>query len=97
MSILLDGNGFSVRGRAVNWAAVQAIATYKRDLFIHDDVCLAFQTDADTWVEVSEDEPGFKLLIAEVERRYPEVPRDWFAEVMLPPFAANYRVLWRVS
>ena len=97
VSVLVDQNGFSIRGCAIPWSSVRVIATYKRDLWIYDDIYLAFQAAPDSWVEVSEEEPGFQLLVAEVERRYPDVPRDWFGTVMHPAFATNYRVLWRVA
>ena len=94
MEILTNENGFSADGRVVRWSAVRAIAVYKRDLFTHDDICLAFETTPDSWVEVSEEESGFQHLVAEVERRYPDVPRDWFEAVIHPAFVANHRVLW---
>ena len=96
VSILLNDNGFAVRGLNVPWSSVQAIATFKRDRLTFDDICLAFQIGPDLWVEVSQDDAGFAHLAAEVERRYP-VPRDWLGAVMRPAFATNYRILWRVG
>jgi hypothetical protein len=46
---------------------------------------------------VSEQQPGFRSLVDGVECWYPEVPRDWFREVMTPAFSRNYRVLWGVA
>ena len=97
MSIVVDDKALYVHGREIRWDAIRAIATYKRDLFIHDDICLAFQTEGDLWVEISEEQPGFELLIAEVERRFASVPEDWFTAVMHPAFETNYRVLWRIN
>jgi hypothetical protein len=97
LSVRLDVNGFCLRGREVHWDTIRAIATHKRDLYIYDDICLAFQTETELWVEVSEEEPGFQLLVDEVERRFPSVPKDWFTAVMLPAFEPNYRVLWRMT
>ena len=97
MSVSVDNNGFNVRGSIVPWSTVLAIATYKRDLLVHDDICLAFKVGDDSWIEVSEEEPGFQSLVAEVGRRYPDVPADWLSEVMHPAFATNYRVLWGVA
>lgn len=94
MSVSVDNAGFMLDGDTVPWSTVRAIVTYKHDLFACDDICLAFKLAEGSWVEVSEDEPGFQSLVAEVERRYPEVPRDWYRVVMVPPFATNYRVLW---
>ena len=90
----MNRDGFTLSGNTVPWSSVRAIAAYKHDLFSYDEICLAFKVSDDSWVEVSEDEPGFQSLVEEVGRRYPETPRDWFHEVMFPAFAANYRVLW---
>jgi len=94
-SISIDDNGFSLSRISVRWSTVRTIATYKWDLWSYDDICLAFQVAEDSWAEVSEDEPGFRELVVEVERRYPSVPRDWFNSVVHPAFETNYRVLWR--
>lgn len=96
--------GLGMTGPAVGGAdaqpqepSLEARPTYKHDLFAYDDICLALKMPDDSWVEVSEEKPGFRLLVEEVERRYPEVPRDWLREVMVPAFARNYRVLWGVA
>jgi len=97
VNVSVNNDGFILDGNTVPWSSVRAIATYKHDLFAYDDICLAFKVSDESWLEVSEEEPGFQSLVQEVERRYPEVPRDWFHEVMLPAFATNYRVLWGVA
>ena len=95
MAVIVDEHNFTVRGHAVAWPSVRRIATYKRDRFAYDEIFLAFETRPGEWVEVSEEDPGFNLLVAEMERRYPDLPRDWFGRVMHPAFQENYRILWR--
>lgn len=97
VSISPNNKGFTIDGNIVRWSTVLAIATYKRDLFCHDDICLAFKLSDDCWFEVSEEDQGFQSLVEEVERRFPDVPRRWFHEVMFPAFATNYRVLWSAA
>jgi hypothetical protein len=89
VSLLLDDDGFTFDGTAVRWSSVRAVVTYKWDLLTCDDICLGFRVGDDAWVEVSEEEPGFDRLVAEVERRYPGVARDWFREAMRPAFATK--------
>lgn len=91
---MIDEHGFDFRESVVTWAAIKAIATYKLDLGTYDEICLAFKVADGSWVEVVESAPGFSDLMAEVDRRFPEIPRDWYRRVMLPAFATNYRVLW---
>ena len=95
MSVAVDHHGFVIDATRVSWSSVLTIATYKRDLFTYDDICLAFEVGPGRWVEVSEEEAGFAELAKAVERAFPEVPGDWFGTVMLPPFEANRCVLWR--
>jgi hypothetical protein len=94
MSVSVTTLGFTLNGHAVDWEAVRAVAVYKRDLYVYDNICLAFKLSDDSWVEVSEEEPGFSALAKAVERRFPTVPRDWFRQAMFPAFATNYSVLW---
>jgi hypothetical protein len=82
-------------GATVPWSSVRTIATYKLDLLVQDAICLAFEVGDDVWVVASEEERGFDSLRAELARRYPGIPGDWFWVAAMPPFAENYRVLWR--
>ena len=97
VSVSVTNGGFTLDGTTVTWEFVRAIATYKHDLLVYDEVCLAFKLSDNSWVHVSEEVPGFQSLVEEVESRYPAVPRDWFREVMFSAFAKNYRFLWGVA
>ena len=95
--VSVNDDGFNLDGDPVAWRSVRTIATYKRDLVTYDDIRLAFKLADDSWVEVSEEEPGFPSLVEAIERRCPGVPRDWFSAVMVPAFVKNYRILWGVA
>jgi hypothetical protein len=77
----------------VNWNEVQEVVTFKRDLVIFDDTCLAFCAE-DRWVVISEDAKGWLDLSSALGRRFPTIPPDWYETVMLPAFATCYRVLY---
>jgi len=81
---------------ALRWDAVTTVATFKRDYFAVDCICLAFETP-DGWFEVSEDMKPFGPFLEAVERHLPGFPpqKDWWNQVMLPPFAPNVRELWK--
>lgn len=88
--MLFDGDRPGVR---FAWSEVQEIVTFKRDLYIYDDIRLAFRVDG-RWVEVSEETEGWPKLVAAIERHFPTIPPDRYQAVMLPPFEACFRVLY---
>ncbi|HVJ69341.1 MAG TPA: hypothetical protein VM510_15250 [Caulifigura sp.] len=94
VSVSVNIDGFTFDGATVPWSSVRAIAAYKHDLWAYDEICLAFKVSEDSWIEVSEEEPGFRSLVEEMERRFPDMPGYWFHEVMHPAFSTNYRLLW---
>jgi hypothetical protein len=88
--MLLNGDRFCTR---FAWGEVREVATFKRDLGIYDDICLAFRID-DDWIVISEDSEGWPALSAALERHFPTVPPEWYWLVMSPPFETCYRVLY---
>jgi hypothetical protein len=89
--LVLDGRTVSP---AFDWGEVTEIRVFKRDLGIVDDVRLAFQVRG-RWYEFSEEQEGFGDLGVKILEVFPEVPGDWFSEVVQPPFATNERLLFR--
>jgi hypothetical protein len=78
----------------LNWGDVIEIRAFKRDLWIVDDVRLAFRT-REGWCEFSEEEGGFEALGQKMCEMFPGVPTDWFEEVLQPPFETRERILFR--
>jgi hypothetical protein len=83
------------REATVAWSDVRTIRTFKRDLFSHDVICLAFEIGDDEWIEAWESMVDFELVHQAMMKRFPDLPEDWYSTVMLPAFEANERVLWR--
>ena len=80
---------------AIAWADVAEIATFKRDLYIYDDIRLSFRRrGTDLWLEISEECAGFPEMAAEMRRRFPTIDEAWYLDVMQPPFATNYTLLY---
>ena len=98
--IVFDESGFTVVERdktmaRVSWSEVLEIFAYKEDRFTTDDICLGFRVREDgTFWMVSEDFIGYREMIAELERRFPGIRTDWFAEVAFPAFVPNRTTLW---
>lgn len=98
--VRFDSGGFSVvpnRKPAIRvlWARVQEVSAFKQDQFSSDQICLGFRSaDLDSEVWIGEDDNGFRAFRTEVERRFPEIDRGWFAKVAQPPFGENRTMLW---
>jgi hypothetical protein len=84
----------------LRWEQINAVFAYKRDCYTADQIRLILGNDAEqTWMEVTEDDVGFKVLIVELARRLPGFPNvyDWWDKVVQPPFATQWTELYRRS
>lgn len=66
-------------------------------MFSYDDICLAFTSDGELWIEVTEHSEGFTDLCSAMSERFPTIPKNWFGEVMLPAFETNLRTLYKAG
>jgi len=102
--VLSTSDGFQVQRaddeniRSVRWQDIREIAAYKVDLFGYDMICVTFRiSDRDEWIEVSEEQEGFKNLVAKMQEVMPQIDRDWWSKVAFPAFKQNYTVLYRIA
>ncbi len=98
--IRLTSDGFTIIGHdgtpsQVAWASVKEVFAFKLDLFTYDTIRLGFRlSDEGTYWQVDEDDAGFRELLAEVERRFDIVDKNWWTKVAFPAFATNRTTLW---
>ena len=102
--IRTDANGLALYRdgevlAAIEWSDVRRIAAYKHDLFIVDEICVAFEyvSSEGTWLEISEEFSGYKDCMKAVLQMFPEIPEGWFSDVAFPAFETNYSVLWKAD
>jgi hypothetical protein len=84
----------------LRWEQIKAVFAYKRDCYTVDQIRLILRNDVEmTWMEVTEDDVGFKVLIVELARRLPGFPNvyDWWDKVAQPPFETQWTALYRRS
>ena len=89
--IAVSDSGFCFGNLVVDWVEIKEIVAFKLDLVTWDEVRFAFRTSEkhdDLWIEISEDQPGFKVLLGELIKRFPSV-RGWEERVVKPAFATN--------
>jgi hypothetical protein len=98
--IRLTADGFSIIEHdgtlnQVAWASVKEVFAFKLDCFTYDTIRLGFRVSDDgTYVQIDEDETGFCEILAELERRFDTVDKNWWTRVAFPAFATNRTTLW---
>lgn len=99
-TIRLDADGFSIiehdgSVHQVAWVSVKEVFAFKLDMGTFDTIRLGFRVSGDdSCFQVDEDDPGFRDLLAEIERRFDIVDKDWSSKVAFPAFATNRTTLW---
>jgi hypothetical protein len=75
----------------LRWADVHSVVAFKRDLYIVDLMCLAFNSGSAGALEVHEEMRGWQDLVDALPDHLPgSTPfPDWWAVVAFPAFAAN--------
>lgn len=82
----------------LRWEQINAVFAYKRDCYTVDQIRLILGDKVElSWMEVTEDDVGFKVLIVELARRLPGFPNvyDWWDKVAQPPFETQWTELYR--
>lgn len=107
LSIGPDGIGYqwySVGGRvrhdsAIAWDRVNEVRVFKRDLFSYDLICLVVVSDDGFVIEIDEEDPNWKDLMAAIPENLPGALRwgDWFSDVAFPAFVTNERMIFSKS
>jgi hypothetical protein len=93
--IELRDDGFVVGGHFTAWNGITEIRAYKIDLLTFDELRLVFESGADNWVEVSEQQPGFSDVEGAMVARFPSTA-EWRSRILQPAFATNETVLYPV-
>lgn len=84
-----------VVSESFEWRRLDAVCAWQVDTWV-DTLVVRFELmERGTFVCMNDRMPGFKELMAEVERRCAGFEPDWRHSVMFPAFAENYTVLWK--
>lgn len=77
------------------WHEVCEIVAFKEDCFGVDSICIGFRlSDSDNYLRVFEEAEGYEEMLAELERRFPNIRKDWFNDVAFPAFVPNWTTIW---
>jgi hypothetical protein len=81
----------------VEWSAVQSASAFKRDLVIHDLVCILFRLRNGRQIEVDEQMSGWPEFVENLPTSSLPGVRpfsEWAEQVVMPPFATNETLLY---
>ena len=84
----------STASHGIEWNDIVEICAFKIDLFSFDEVRFSLSLRNGTDIELSEQQPGFRELVAALKARFPTV-EGWENRVIQPPFETNMTVLYR--
>jgi hypothetical protein len=77
----------------IPWSSIVRITGYKVDLFTTDEVRFEIESASGNTLIISEESPGFRELVIELESRFPSLV-GWHAKVAHPPFEPCTTVLY---
>lgn len=94
--LVLTTRGSSQTDMSLEWNEVDTVIAYKRDIFAHDLICLAFVTRRGT-TEVHEEMQGWSKLIDQLPSVLPGTlaPPDWWVQVAFPAFEPSPTTLFK--
>ena len=77
-----------------DWDEIEEIVVFKRDLYVHDQICLGISIKGrDTYLPLEEDNSHWAVVVQALEEHF-SFPENWFGQVMQPPFETKWTVLW---
>ncbi len=81
---------------SARWSCVTEIVAFKRDLFTTDMICIQFQLDDGTYVELDEEMVGYRQFIDIVTSKFDLAP-NWWSDVAFPAFKTNKSTIWSAT
>ena len=95
-SLLLTEARFTSCGINVPWVCVEQVKAFKLDLGTTDEVWFVFVLSSGTTVEISEEQPGFDVVLNEAQHHLPSLS-GWQSKVIKPAFKRNEATLFQRS
>lgn len=88
-------NGTFEAEERIPWARIDRVVAFKRDLFAHDRMCIAFDASGFTF-EINEEMVCWAAFVNEMPKFLPGClnVEAWYDAVMHPAFATNGTILY---
>ena len=74
--------------REVSWHKISCITVFKRDVYIHDMICVLIEVGGEDVIELNEEMEGWEDFVRELPLFLPSAMRyaEWFLKVAFPAF-----------
>lgn len=80
--------------KTLKWDDITEVNVYKVDLMTIDEITMEV-VYGDWYFTINEEVPGWYQFILKLKEALPSIPDDWEQKVMFPPFATNYRTIFK--
>ena len=91
-------DGFTINfkkiSKRLNWTDITQLNAYKSDLLTIDRIDLEI-VYGDKHITISEDIPGWYQFVLKTKEIFNSIRKDWDIEIMQPPFATNWRIIYQ--
>lgn len=78
----------------VKWLEIESIIAYKVDLLTIDEIRIdVFYNN--TRLIITEEITGWEGFIKKIKMIFPDIPIDWYSQVVRPPFTTNRTTLYK--
>ena len=78
------------------WSDIEEINVYKLDLYTTDEICMDI-VFKETYITFSEETPGWYQLIIKLKEVFKQIPENWDKEIVKPPFATNFKTIYKLD
>lgn len=96
--IIKNDDGFAIHLTSVTknvlWKDIQKIDAYKDDLITYDMICLDIVLPGSI-IKITEEIEGWSEFTEKLNQVFPSMDKEWYANIMLPAFAANFTTLFK--
>lgn len=78
------------------WQEVASVSAFKRDTYIVDLICVIFELNRQTTIELNEEMPGWSHLVEMIPQYLPGAlaQDEWFTKVAFPAFKSCWTKIY---
>ena len=100
MSIRLLDKGFCISIETgikdIFWNDIKELHAYKKDLLTYDEICIDIVLP-ESIITITEEIEGWVEFTEKMNKIFPSINKEWYADIMLPAFKTNFTILYKKS
>ena len=79
----------------IEWGEVKSLVAFKVNKLTYDSICLQIDYGQNISIVALEETEGWESLVKGVKANFPSVNSTWDIDIIQPPFAENFTVLYK--